>query len=277
MSLLALLLALAAQPDPGQLNRPQSLNAQGLVQVDPTFYELSAATGGDFYFWAPGEFASANLRIPLPGEAVALSYGRLDAQPRRIAIPVESGATRLSVFAGAQRKDMAILIAPDGKPVRGNEAGVDLQNFSHMNIVQVQAPAPGVWQLELRGAGLYSMSAQIAPARDREAPDVGDFDYVEPGGRPGHEGLFPIDRDPRKGESIQCSLRISGRVSGVEVAFVNGEGERIASVAMAPVEVDGDYYGQCVVPGKPYRVRVSGYDALGKRFQRIESSLTTPL
>ena len=213
----------------------------------------------------------------LPGEAVALSYGSLNAQPRRIPIPVESGVTRLSVFAGAQRLDVGVLIAPGGQAIRGKEVGVRLQSFSHMSLVEVLNPMPGVWQLELRGAGLYSMSAQIAPARDEQAPDVGRLEYVEMAGRPGHDGLFPINRDPRKGESLPCTLRISGRVSGTEIAFVSAEGERFATVAMAPQEEGGDYYGRCVVPARPYRVRVSGYDALGKRFQRIESGLRTPI
>ncbi len=265
------------QPDAGQLHRPLTVNAQGMVKVDPTYYEISAATGGDFYFWAPEEFANSKLQIMLPGEAVALSYGSLAAQPRRIAIPVESGVTRLAVFAGAQRLDVAVLVAPDGKTIRGNEAGTRLQTFSHMRLVEVQAPAPGLWQLELRGAGLYSMSAQIAPARDDQAPDAGRLEYVELGGRPGHQGLFPINRDPRKGESLECTVRISGRVSGVEIAFVTAQGERIATVAMAPQEEGGDYYGRCLVPTKPYRVRVSGLDGTAKRFQRIESGLRTPL
>jgi hypothetical protein len=146
-----------------------------------------------------------------------------------------------------------------------------------MSLVEVLNPMPGVWQLEMRGVGLYSMSAQIAPARDEQAPDVGRLEYVEMGGRLGHEGLFPIHRDPRKGESLECAVRISGRVSGTEIAFVSAEGERFATVAMAPQEAGGDYYGRCLVPAKPYRVRVSGYDALGKRFQRMESGLRTPL
>ena len=36
-------------------------DADGLLRISETFFELSAATGGDFYFWAPDEFASSNF------------------------------------------------------------------------------------------------------------------------------------------------------------------------------------------------------------------------
>lgn len=98
-----LLLALSGSrfPDPGQLAVPARPDPQGLLRVDPTYFRMAADTGGDFYFWEPGEFAGESLHIALPADAVALTYGTFLGPVLRIAIPVESGVTRLWVFAGA--------------------------------------------------------------------------------------------------------------------------------------------------------------------------------
>ena len=278
IALALLLLAPATRaPDPGQLGAPVRSDRQGLLQVDPIYFRLAAETGGDFYFWQPGEFVQARLQVPLPGETVALSYGTLDARPRRIPIPVESGVTRLTVFAGAQRKDVAVLLRPDGSAFAGHGAGESLQSFTNMAIATVQQPAPGVWQLELRGAGLYSISAQLSPARDESAPMFDRLQFVELGGRPGHEGWFPLGREIRPGETVECSAELDGRVSDVAFKFVSGDGQVLADASLR-LEDDSEtnYFGRCLVPRVPFRVRVSGRDAQGQPFQRIEAGLRTP-
>jgi hypothetical protein len=77
------------------------------------FYELAASTGGDFYFWAPGELASSRLQVPVHHEDVLFAYGDLDSK-RVFEIPIESGAKSMTLFAGVQRKDLAVLLRPDG-------------------------------------------------------------------------------------------------------------------------------------------------------------------
>ena len=71
--LIAFLLAAALQQD--QTPRPVVKNERGMLPVNKTYFDLAANTGGDIYFWAPGEFASAKLQVPLPGVPVVLSYG----------------------------------------------------------------------------------------------------------------------------------------------------------------------------------------------------------
>src|SRR5437868_8513736 len=134
--------AVAAQ-DPGQRSQPPRTGAGGLLQVNSMYFDMAARTGGDFYFWAPGEFANSGLRIPLQDEAVLLAYGRIENGRRSFEIPVESGVRTLTIFAGAQRKDRAVVVRPDGAVVAASEAGVDLQTFSHMTIATIQAPTAG--------------------------------------------------------------------------------------------------------------------------------------
>ena len=147
--LVAALVAIAAYADPGQRSKPVRTDAGGLLRVEPLYFDMAARTGGDFYFWAPGEFAGSGLQIPLHDDPVLLAYGRFGKDGRRtFEVPVESGARTLTIFAGAQRKDRAVLVRPGGAIVAAGEAGVKLQTFSHMTIATIQKPAAGPWGVD---------------------------------------------------------------------------------------------------------------------------------
>jgi hypothetical protein len=279
---IALVAALAAPvidavaADPGQRSVPARNDPGGLLHVDPTYFELAAQTGGDFYFWAPGEFARAGVLIPLPGEDVLLAYGKFDSPRRSFEVPVESGVRTLTIFAGAQRKDRAVIVRPGGAVVADGSAGVKLQTYSHMTIATIQSPAAGTWRIDFEGAGLYSVSANVASSSPSE-PQLVDFDFVEVGGRPAHEGLFPIRRDVKKGESILCQLEVSGTTNPVQVSFVTGDNKPIGIVPMDSEPGDHEHFlGRCVVPNVPFRVVVTGRDQMGQVFRRTTSPLQTP-
>lgn len=126
--------------------------------VNRDFYDLAASTGGDFYFWMPGEFAASNLRIPIDEAEVLLAYGTLEAK-RTFEIPVESNVRSLTIFAGAEKKNLFSVIRPDGTAIPLNDPSV--QTFQRMLIVTVNAPAAGVWKLEMDGTGLYCATARV--------------------------------------------------------------------------------------------------------------------
>ena len=276
--LLAALAVGTAPADPGQRSQPLRVDHSGLLRVEPSYFNLAAQTGGDFYFWAPGEFARAGLQLPIHDEPVLLAYGPFDAPRRSFEFPVESGVRTLTIFAGAQRKDRAVLVRPGGGIVAEGAAGVTLQTFSHMTIATIQTPAPGKWRVDFEGAGLYSVSAHVRPSAEVDAPALIAFDFVEMGGRPGHEGWFPIQRELRRGESIACQLSASGASSGLQLQFVTGDDRIIATVPMDSESGDMEHYlGRCVVPKQPFRVVVAGRDRLGQLFRRTTSALRTPL
>lgn len=276
--LLAALAAGTAFADPGERSQPARVDRGGLLQVEPSYFNLAAQTGGDFYFWAPGEFARAGLQLPIHDEPVLLAYGRFDAPRRSFEIPVESGVRTLTIFAGAQRKDRAVLVRPGGGIVAEGAAGVTLQTFSHMTIATIQAPARGKWRIDFAGAGMYSVSAHVRPSGEADAPALIGFDFVEMGGRPAHEGWFPIQRELRMGELITCQLSVSGASSAMQVSFVTGDDRPITTVPMDSEAGDMEHYlGRCVIPSQPFRVVVTGRDRLGQVFRRTTSALQTPL
>jgi hypothetical protein len=264
--------ALLAQPDPQQ-PRPPRRDEQGLLKINSLYYELSASTGGDFYFWAPGEFAAAApVDIPSGGDEVVLAYGSLSGATTTFEIPVESEARSLTIFCGIQRQDLAVVVRPDDRPLRPGDAGVRVQTFQHMTIATIAAPGPGTWRLELTGSGIYSVSARLKAGSN--APSLDAFEFVELRGRPGHEGLFPIERAPKRGETLDARAELGGRVSEVDLSFVAADGTPLGRCPV--VRKEETWLGSCGVPDRPFRAVVTGIDTAGRRFRRIGTALITP-
>jgi hypothetical protein len=271
-ALLSAVLLLAAVAGAGQQDhapRPPSKDAAGLLKINREFYELAAITGGDFYFWDRQEFASSRLQVPVEHEEVLLSYGSVETK-RMFDIPVESGVRSLTVFAGVQRKDLAVLIRPGGLVVHDGDGGASVQTFQHMMIATINAPAAGLWRLEMTGAGPFCVTAHVKPGA--EGPELIAFDFVEKGGRPGHEGMFPVKRPLRAAERLACELSLSGTVKEIHASFVTKDGSPIQEFELHPIERE-QYAGDCVVPRTPFRVAVTGVDANGKPFRRIDRPL----
>ena len=269
-SLVAVLLALALQQD-------QTPRQSAAFNRD--FYELAASTGGDFYFWAPGEFASPNLKVPVHHEDVLLSYGSIDAE-RTFEFPVESAVKTLTVFAGMQRKDLAVLVRPDGTIQRDG-----VQSFQNMLIATVPSPPAGTWRLELHGRGPYAVTAHVDPGPD--GVELISFEFVERGGRPG-----------RAGEKLTCRVNVSGAMKDFRLVFVARDGAIIDSLSFrAAARNPGGGFGQsdrpdsspsprlgmtepqfvpCVVPSAEYRAGISGTDTSGHAFARVLRPLRKP-
>ncbi len=262
-----------------------SYDDQGLLRINMDAYALSAGTGGDFYFWAPGEFAGSALQIPIEREPILLAYGSLD-RPRTFSFPIDTATETLSVFSGAQRKNAFSLMRPSGIPVAESDAGVHLQEFKHILIVRVTQPERGTWRVELQGAGRFSLS--VRSGREAGAPLTSDrpeplsivgFDFVERGGRPGHEGYFPITGSVKAGERRQCLVNLSGAYESADFAFVSAEGELLRRLNLArvgPDETTPEFFGHCEILAKPFRLRVKGRDARGLDYQRMHSPLYIP-
>ena len=266
-------------------SRPPSYDKNGLIRINKDYFKLSADTGGDFYFWAPGEFAASAsvLRIPVTSDPILLDYGTGGRFAKSSPVPVDSGIALLTVFVGAQRKDAVVLHRPDGRTVSENPAFVSEQKYRHMNIITVEKPEPGLWSLDFSGAGYYAVSVRYSNGKGRndagrdDGIDLIDMKFVEPGGRPGHEGLFPVKGKVRAGESRLCRIALSGAISDPTAEFVSGDGRVLGRVEQQPLSPDsgGELLGTCVVPSAPFRTRVSGRDAHGYPFQRVTAAVVT--
>ena len=268
--------------------REPGVDRAGLLRIDPLYFGLSAATGGDFYFWARGEFAAAAGKLtvpPLGAEPVTLAYvSRGGPFARTFDIPVDGTISQLSIFAGAQRLDDLVLLRPDGQSSAANSAGVSVQSFRHMRIITVDGPEPGLWQVTVSGSGGYELASRCLSDQNRlraqglQAIELISFDFVVLGGRPGHQGYFSMKAVPAAGTEQMCRVTVSGGIDRPVVELVAGDGALIGPVASEEKgEVAADeFLCRCRVPAQPFRVRVRGKDRQGWPFERITPDLITP-
>jgi hypothetical protein len=96
-------------------------------------------------------------------------------------------------------------------------------------------------------------------------------DFVEQRGRPGHEGLFPIEKTPAAGADVLCRLRLSGPVRDVRLAAFRPDGTLIRATALKGS--DEEHAGPCSVPAEPFRLGAVGTDENGQPFRRVERQL----
>jgi len=237
-----MMMAMAAAAQEAQTPRPPVKNNRGLLQVNRDYYDLAAATGGDFYFWAAGEFAASNLQIPIEHDEVVLSYGTLDTK-RVFEIPVESGVRSLEIFAGAQRKDLFVLVKPDGTVLRD-----PVQSFQHMLIATINAPSAGIWRLELHGAGLFCVTAHVRPAEN------------------GPELVKAVVKKET------CEIELAGDATKLQVELVAKDGSPLSHAPLQKIEAE-HYTARCPAPDVPFRVSITGLDANGAAFRRVERGL----
>jgi len=281
------LLAKAERAGWNEPGRTPGYDQGGLLQINIDYFNIAAATGGDFYFWAPGEFAAAAglLNVPVASGPIALAYASSgDPFTCSLEVPVDGTISRLSFFAGAQILDKMSLARPDGRSVEANPAGVSVQTFRHMRILTLTDPEPGLWRAEMSGSGSFELAVRYLTDRNRlakrglEGIDLIDFNFVELRGRPGHQGLFPLSEPPQAGTMQRCRITLSGGIKQPIIDLVSATGAVLSGVRLEEVSdiAADEFIGSCLVPDQPFRVRVRGEDTEGWPFQRITAGLTAP-
>jgi hypothetical protein len=284
VSALVSLAAIASAPrTPQSLAPPPAEPPPGeLLRVDPGFFKTSAVSGGDFYFWSPGEFARSTVEIPLGGEDLLLFHGELGGS-RRFEFPVDALLSRLEVFVGAQDLELADLARPAGTSVQEGR-GARIQSFEHMRIVTLEYPPCGTWRLDVRARGVACVTVRGGtlpgaqpPPHPLESIVLVEVDFVEPRGRPGHVGWFPLEREPRAGEELLARVDLAGSFAEAELGFVRGDETPLVR-SFVPLELgpEGAIHARCVIPSEPFRVVVRGFDDLGAPFRRVDGPLLAP-
>lgn len=91
---------------------------------------------------------------------------------------------------------------------------------------------------------------------------VGSLLFLEPGGRSGHEGLFPIEAsDPPAGGQIPMRLEIYGQVHSASYQLVDTSGQALAAGDLMRIpQEDADsptYFTVASIPAQPFRVAIS--------------------
>jgi hypothetical protein len=270
----ALAVAVSLEAQQPQENRARHFGPNDCGPADPAYIRVANESGGQPMFLQPSEAAKSGhlMREVTNRETVLWATGRLGEGPGEFVVPVDSSIKRITFVLSVDTKGGAMsVVRPSGAEVQPGGAGTEISELNCGRIVTVAAPEPGQWRLRLTGSGQFwlTSSAQTEIA-------FLSVEFVKLGGRPGHEGLFPISGRPLTGKRATLEVDLSQAVKAAEFHLVSERGDILAPVRMHIDSSDEDsheYFGELDLPAVPFRVAMAGKDSRGNAFQRFFHTL----
>ncbi|HET7220931.1 MAG TPA: hypothetical protein VFJ02_22915 [Vicinamibacterales bacterium] len=240
--------------------------------IDPVYVRTATETGGQPFPMAPTEIGKsvAIMSESSRGDATMLLWagGNAADAERAFAVPIDPSVRRVTfaiTFDG--RGGGAEIVAPDGTVIQpAASAGDVILNCGR--ILSIDAPAAGVWRVMLTPSERFWIVIHARSDRD-----ILSAEFVRAGGRPGHEGLFPIRRMPIAGRPATLRVRLSEPEARTpDFLLLSSQGREIQRVALNRVDAE-EFVGEITLPAVPFRVATVGTDDAGAAYQRIYKAL----
>lgn len=274
--LAAVLAILAALPSTTPQQQPRERPGWPCVgRPDPAYVHTAEATGGQVFLFDKseiGESAALMIASSRHTETIFRVSGGLTEGVHEFVVPVDSTVESLMISVSLQCLQVADVTTPAGAGLRSTDAGVDYHQFEAGRIVTVASPSPGAWKVTVSGRGVFFLVVQ---AKTDLTLDRAEF--VAPGGRPGHEGLFPVKGPLPAGSARLLEVGLHGAARDVTFRFVSSQGEMLQDLTLAPQEAgsaeERSYVGEVTPRAPEYRLQVSGVDAKGFPFTRMHAPL----
>ena len=236
--------------------------------IDPVYVRGATETGGLIFPMAPSEVAQMGTFIAESSRsdsAMILWAGGTAADAEGgFVVPVDASVKRLTLsimFDGTGGS--AEIVRPDAGVVRAGALPGDI-TLNCGRILSVDAPEAGNWRVAPTPSSRFWLKALARSDRDLLTAE-----FVRRGGRPSHEGLFPIDGSPIAGRPAMLRVTLSEPEERVPVfELFSAQGRAIQRVTLDRV-ADDEFVGEIELPSSPFRVGVSGTNADGIRYQRM--------
>jgi hypothetical protein len=296
--LLVATLALAQTP-PSQQQQPSQRRSDRPVKIDPVYSDIANRTGGQVFVPDPANMEGLGEMLALLSSSNALELlsvqGTGTETEKLYSAPVGEGMGRLVVSATGVKG--VRVRRPDGSEVTPG-AGVKYLKLGNGGIYAIDSPPAGHWEAVLEEPGDFSLKILVlrasgkspadasarpagsgavpAPTPSFEPVEFDSFRFLEPGGRPGHEGLFPIQGEPIAGADTAVEAELDGDFSTARFEFRTPEGEVLSKFALTREPGGAGYSGTVTVPAQPFRIYVLGLDARGYRYQRALAQTVAP-
>jgi hypothetical protein len=242
---------------------------------DPAYVRTAEATGGQVFLFDKseiGESAALMTASSRHTETIFRISGSVTEGVHDFVVPIDSTVESVMISVSLQCLQVADITTPLGAGLRANDPGVDYHQFEAGRIVTVASPAAGAWKVTVSGRGLFFLVVQ---AKTSLTLDTARF--VAPGGRPGHEGLFPLKGALPAGSTRLLEVGLHGTARDVKFRLVSSQGESLQDLVLALQEggSEGDqtYVGEVTPKAAEYRLQVSGVDGKGYAFTRMHAPL----
>ncbi len=267
-------LALAQESSEPNRSRPFAPGACG--PVDSTYIRVAEESGGIPMFFQRSEVAKSMdfMQVSTGENQVTLLWakGALAGSAREFAIPVDSTLERLTFTLSTDTAGTAMeVLGPAGTPVAAGAPGAKVTELNCGRFVTLARPEPGEWRVVIQGSGRFWFEAE-----GKSEIFITTVEFVAPGGRIGHQGLFRIPGQPVADRPAMLEARLSGPIQEVSFRLISPEGNTIKPLEMRIVDESGDsreYLGTFELPNAPFRIAAKGPGSSGEAFERIFHSL----
>ena len=261
-----------------QTNRSRPFAPGSCGPADPAYIRNAEDTGGIPFFFQRSEVAQATKFMLAETSqnhvTVLWAKGELQNGDSEFAVPVDSTLefVLFTISVGDHNTRMEVF-GPDSAPITGDPQA-ETTDFTCGRYIILKKPAPGRYRVRIKGSGRFWLSVG-----GKSEIFLYRVEFVEPGGRPGHEGMFAIHGQPLVSKPANLEASLSGDVRNVAFTLVTAENRAIKTLDLEPVRAERDeheFAGNFALPEQPFRVLASGVDHNGHRFQRVHEGLFRP-
>jgi hypothetical protein len=234
--------------------------------ADPSYIKTSTETGGQPFFLSSAEVATSAQIMSAAFQPDLMLWASGDGE-KAYAVAVDSSVERAMFSASFDSKGGTLtVISPEGTVFQRSEPGQDtLLNCGR--VITIDAPAAGTWQLRVAPTGRFWLVA-----RSKTALSLIVAEFVQRGGRPGHEGLFRIQGQPIAGKPATLRVRLSSEAKSALVGLVSLDAQPLQNLELTSLGRE-EFVGAVNLPTGPFRVMVAGLDESGIPYQRISAML----
>jgi hypothetical protein len=238
--------------------------------VDPSYVRTAEATGGQVFLFDRSEAARSMVLVRnshLHEDTIFRSMGTLSTGSQEFSFPVDSTVESLMVSVTLQCLQSITVSRPSNTEVGSGEPDVDDNRFRSGQILILTHPEAGAWRIKIAGTGLFFVVAQA-----KSSISLRGVQFVEPGGRPGHEGLFPVKGPLHLDETRTLSATLTAPAGDTAFRLVNSAGETLEPLDLKLNYESGDkraFLGALTLKHPAFRVAVEGRDEGGYPYQRI--------
>ena len=229
---------------------------EGYEKGESEYAKLARTTGGDELFLDPDTDLSAFLGETKLDAVIRRRIGVVDGRDE-VEVPVDASVRRLGLsILGSSGRDASpftlAAVEPGGRRVEGTSDGVHATLTRNGAIYVIEDPAPGTWKLSFSGRGSY----QLAVKAESDL-SWGEVRFVSKGGRPGHEGWFPVSGRLESGSEQTFQARIAGTLpEEPEIWLVDEFGSEVERAILLSREENGDgveILGRVRAPKRAFR------------------------
>jgi von Willebrand factor A domain-containing protein 7 len=260
-----------------QVNRSHSFGPNQCGPADPSYIKTANETGGVPLFLQRSEAGKAmQLMVESTRENVSTvlwASAKLAGVGQKFEIPVDSVTERITFTFSVDTKGMKLALRePNGQEVSIGSPGAQDTELNCGRLITVVKPQAGKWLAEVSGTGTFWLEAKA----QSEIYFI-KAEFVEMGGRPGHEGLFRIQGQPIAGKPARLQVSMSaGDARTTEFALVSARGDVLERLHLHATSEDRDFLdlaGEVELPGVPFRIALTGRDEREMPYQRFYAPL----